>query len=388
MTAAPGEILQAIREVYGWPDGLFLPLHAPVFAGNESAYVQDTITSTFVSSVGRYVDDFEAMLRDITGARHAIAMANGTSALQIALVLAGAGAGDLVITQSLSFAATSNAIVHAGARPVFVDVDRDTLGLSPEALAAWLEQHCEMAAGQCRHVASGKRIAACLPMHSFGHPCHLDGIVATCRKWQIPLVEDAAEALGSSYHGQPCGTFGLMGTLSFNGNKICTTGGGGAIITNDAGIGRRAKHLTTTAKVPHRWRFYHDETGYNLRMPNLNAALGCAQLERLPEFVAFKRALAARYRDRFAAMGVPLVEEPAGTQSNYWLCAILVPDLAAREDLLALTNDNGVMTRPAWEPSHTLPMYRNDVRGPLPVTSEMVDRLVNIPSGFRSGPGA
>lgn len=377
------EILHAIRSVYGCAEGR-LPLHEPIFSGKERAYVLEAIDSTFVSSAGKFVDGFESRLRDITGAAHAIAMVNGTTALQIALLAAGVLPGDFVLTQSLSFIATANAISHANARPVFLDVDQSNLGLSPEAVRNYLEQHCEIVNKECRHKETGQRIAACVPMHSFGHPCRIVELQEVCTEWGIPIVEDAAEALGSLQDGRHCGTFGLLGTLSFNGNKICTSGGGGAILTNDPEIGLRAKHLTTTAKVPHRWRFYHDAVGFNFRLPNLNAALGCAQLERLSEFVTFKRDLAARYRARFEALGVPFVSEPAGARSNYWLCSILLNNLQERDELLTVTNDSGVMTRPAWEPLHTLPMYRDSLRGPLPITMDIADRLVNIPSGFKS----
>lgn len=380
----PYAVLAAIREVYGQPEGA-LPLHAPVFAGNESAYVQETIASTFVSSVGAYVDRFERMLEAATGASHAVATVNGTTALQMALLLAGVGPGDLVITQALSFIGTANAVAHAQARPVFLDVDRDTLGLSPEALERFLKEQCRIEGGVCRHRESGARIAACVPMHSFGHPVRLDEIAAICAEWAVPLVEDAAEALGSRYHGRACGTFGLLSALSFNGNKICTTGGGGAIVTNDPEIARRAKHLTTTAKIPHRWLFQHDEIGYNFRLPNINAALGCAQLERLPEFLAFKRDLAARYQARFESMQVPFVAEPEGTQSNYWLCALLMRDRAERDEVLAVTNDAGVMTRPIWEPLHTMAPYLDCLRDDLRATLDIADRLINIPSSFKDG---
>lgn len=371
-------ILQVIRDVTG-SDGP-VPLHAPIFDGNESAYVQATIESTFVSSVGAYVDQFENMLRDITGASHVIATSNGTTALQMALLLAGVTPGDLVVTQSLSFVATANSIAHANAFPAFVDVDETTLGMSPDALLAFLQQECELSSDGTRHRASGRRVAACSPMHAFGLPCRIEEIVAICADWRIPVVEDAAEALGSRIGARHCGTFGLLGTLSFNGNKICTTGGGGAIMTNDAALAKRAKHLTTTAKVPHRWRFEHDEIGYNFRLPNLNAALGCAQLEQLDHFVAFKRNLASRYKAAFEAIDVPFISEPKGTHSNYWLCAILLDNLAERDACLQLTNDAGFMTRPIWEPLHTLKMFAQAPRDALTVTSDIAARLVNIPS--------
>jgi len=373
--------LQVIRDVTGSNGPL--PLHAPIFEGNESAYVQATIESTFVSSVGEYVDQFERMLCDITGAAHVIATTNGTTALHMALLLAGVTPGDLVITQSLSFVATANSIAHAGAIPAFVDVEKTTLGMSPDALLAFLKEECELTPAGCRHRVSGRRVASCIPMHSFGLPCRIEDIVAICADWRIPLVEDAAEALGSRYGSRHCGTFGQLGTLSFNGNKICTTGGGGAIMTNDPELAKRAKHLTTTAKVPHRWRFEHDVVGYNFRLPNLNAALGCAQLEQLDHFVEFKRNLASRYQAAFEAIGVPFVAEPKGTYSNYWLCAILLDNLAERDACLQLTNDAGMMTRPIWEPLHTLPMYAQAPRDALTVTTNISERLINVPSGVQ-----
>jgi aminotransferase in exopolysaccharide biosynthesis len=374
--------LEIIRHVYGGTGPI--PLHAPIFDGNESIYVQDAINSTFVSSVGAYVDQFERLLCDITGAAHVVATTNGTTALQMALILAGVSVGDLVITQSLSFVATANAITHANALPAFVDVAEDTLGMSPKALLAFLQDECRQTiASGTVHTTTGRRVAACVPMHSFGLPCEIAEIVAICSDWKIPVVEDAAEALGSRSGDRHCGTFGRLGTLSFNGNKICTTGGGGAIVTNHRKLAERAKHLTTTAKVPHRWRFEHDAVGYNFRLPNLNAALGCAQLEQLDKFIAFKRELARRYRAAFSAVGVPFIGEPAGTYSNYWICAVLMQDQDERDECLKLTNDNGVLTRPAWEPLHTLPMYSAAPHGPLEVTLAMAARLVNIPSGVR-----
>lgn len=383
MSKRCADILRAIRDVYGVPEGA-IPLHAPVFSGNEQAYVRETIASTFVSSVGEFVDRFEAMLEDITGARHAIATSTGTGALQIALTLAGVRPGDLVLTQPLTFVATANAIVHAGGRPVFLDVEEMTLGLSPAAVAAFLESRCHVTDGVCRLRGSGERIAACLPMHTFGHPCRVDALVELCRRWSIPVVEDAAEALGSWHNGRAVGTFGLLGVLSFNGNKICTCGGGGAILTDDEELGRLAKHLTTTAKVPHRWNYVHDMIGHNLRLPNLNAALGCAQLEQLNMFADFKIDLARRYQERFRRMGIPFVAAPPGTRSNYWLSTILLENETERDAFLTLSNDDGVQTRPAWAPLHTLPMYADARREDLPVTTALASRLVNIPSGFRA----
>lgn len=361
-----------------------LPLHAPIFLGNERDYVLSTIESTFVSSVGAYVDQFESMLRELTGARSVVALSNGTSALYVAMLLAGVKPGDMVLTQSLTFVATANAISHVGAVPAFLDIERLTLGLSPEALQAFLETECELFSEGCRHRKSGRMVSACVPMHTFGFPCRIEEISILCAAWSIPLVEDAAEALGSTRAGKHCGTFGLMGTLSFNGNKICTTGGGGAILTNDVELGKKAKHLTTTAKIPHPWRFEHDMVGYNFRLPNLNAALGCAQLERLEYFVSFKRALADRYREAFATVGIEFVNEPPDTRANYWLNAIMASSRSERDSWLEATNEAGVMTRPVWEPMHTLPMFANAVRDELLVTTKVADRLINIPSGVKA----
>lgn len=377
-------ILNEIRAICK-EDTQTLPLHAPVFRGNERAYVLDTLDSTFVSSVGAYVDRFEALLCEITGAKHAIACVNGTCALQVALKLGGVQPGDLVITQSLSFVATANAIAHAGASPVFCDVNRESLGLSPRAVKEFLQQHCERRQGEVRHKASGQKIAACVPMHSFGLPCHILDLGAVCEEWGIPLVEDAAEALGSLYHGQHCGTFGALGIVSFNGNKICTCGGGGAILVQDAALAREAKALTTTAKRPHAWEFFHEQKAWNFRMPNLNAALGCAQLEQLWGFVAEKRRLADAYAGLFAAeTDWDFVHEPEHSRSNYWLCAVLTTSRAERDVFLAAGHRAGIMARPAWEPLHTLPMYTRDLRGPLPVTEDIASRLVNLPSGVSS----
>ncbi|WP_118182354.1 LegC family aminotransferase [Paraburkholderia phosphatilytica] len=377
------DIIRIVRDAYGGADGP-LPLHAPIFAGNELAYVQATIESTFVSSVGAYVDQFERMLVEITGAAHVIATTNGTTALQMALLLAGVEPGDLVITQSLSFVATANAIAHASATPAFVDVEMTTLGMSPDALRDFFECDCERVAGGVRHRASGRRVAACVPMHAFGFPCRIDEIARLCAQWRVALVEDAAEALGSWRGARHCGTAGLLGTLSFNGNKVCTTGGGGAILTHDALIAKRAKHLTTTAKIPHRWRFEHNAIGYNFRLPNLNAALGCAQLEQLDAFLAFKRALAQRYCSAFDSAGIRFLVEPPDTRANYWLCALLLDDEAERDACLDITNDAGVMTRPVWEPLHSLPMFAQSPCGPLTVTHDVSRRLINIPSGVRA----
>lgn len=374
-------VLAAIRHICQVPEGP-LPLHAPIFKGQEKAYVCDAIDSTFVSSVGTYVDRFEAMLCHCTGAKHAVVCVNGTAALQMALHVAGVQRGDLVLTQALSFTATANAIAHCGAEPVFLDVDADTLGLSPLAVERFLQAQCQRNSdGFCYHTASNKRVSACVPMHTFGLPLHIQTLIKVCADWGISVVEDAAEALGSSSQGQHCGTFGKLGVLSFNGNKIVTTGGGGAILTNDATLAKKAKHLTTTAKIPHRWCFEHDEIAWNFRMPNLNAALGCGQLEMLPAFLAVKRQRAQEYAAYFAQTPWAILTERENTRSNYWLCALLLSTKEERDIFLQATNDAGIMTRPIWNPLHTLGHFSSCLRDDLHVTLCMADRVVNIPSG-------
>lgn len=371
-------LIRFIREQYRTDE--FIPLHAPVFPGREREYVVQTIESTFVSSVGTFVDRFERDMAAYTGAQRAVATVNGTAALHAALLLAGVKPGELVVTQSLTFVATCNAIAYCHAEPVFVDVDRDTLGLSPSALEAWLDASARLDAdGMCRLKQDGRLVRACLPMHTFGHPVHLDHLVDVCRRWNLALVEDAAESLGSLYHGKHTGTFGLLGTLSFNGNKILTTGGGGMILA-DAALGARAKHLTTTAKKPHPYEFVHDEVGYNYRLPNLNAALGCAQLEQLDRFVESKRALAERYGAHLAGSALEFVREPSGCRSNYWLNAVICDSREERDALLKATNDKGVMTRPIWQLMTHLPIYQNCLRGDLATAEWLEERVVNLPS--------
>lgn len=370
----------AIRRICQVPEG-FLPLHAPLFCGQEKAYVCDTIDSTFVSSVGAYVERFEDMLCHSTGAKHAVACANGTAALQVALHVAGVEREDLVLTQSLSFAATANAIAHCGAEPVFLDVDTDTLGLSPQAVEHFLQTHCERRPHGVYHKATGKRVSACVPMHTFGLPMHIQELVRLCDSWGIPVVEDAAEALGSRCATKHCGTFGKLGVLSFNGNKIVTTGGGGAILTDDAALAKQAKHLTTTAKIPHRWRFEHDSLAWNFRMPNLNAALGCGQMEMLPTFLTIKRQRAQEYAAYIAQTPWAILRERAECQSNYWLCALVLRSREERDDFLEASNDAGIMTRPVWEPLHTLRHFAAALRDNVHNTLHMADRVVNIPSG-------
>ncbi|MBE0508205.1 MAG: LegC family aminotransferase [Marinospirillum sp.] len=375
-------IIQMVRDHYQTQD--FIPLHAPVFRGNEKEFVTETIESTFVSSVGSFVDRFEQDMAQYTGSPRAVAVVNGTAALHLALKLAGVQQNDLVITQPLTFVATCNAIHYCGADPVFIDIDRHTLGLSPTAMETWLESEAFIDdQGYCRHRDSNRIIRACVPMHTFGHPADLHGLILVCQKWHLALVEDAAESLGSLYHGRHTGTFGLLGTLSFNGNKIITTGGGGMLLAGEE-IGARAKHLSTTAKLPHAYEYEHDEVGYNYRLPNLNAALGCAQLLQLNEFIEEKRQLAAYYQDFFHTTNYSFISEPEGCRSNYWLNAIICPDPEARNHLLETTNNKNVMTRPVWKLMHQLNIYNTCLRGDLSNSEFISERLVNLPSSIKN----
>jgi aminotransferase in exopolysaccharide biosynthesis len=372
-------LVDFVRDEYGTHDPV--PLHGPTFAGREREYVVDCIDSTFVSSVGQYVGRFEREIAGYTGSPGAVATVNGTAALHIALLLAGVHAGDRVITQPLTFIGTVNAIAYCGAAPIFVDVDRRTLGMSPRALAGWLDAHAFLDdAGTCRTKDGRHAIRACLPMHTFGHPADVDALVEVCRRWRIELVEDAAESMGSFYKQRHTGTFGHIGTLSFNGNKVLTTGGGGMILCRDPAVSAHAKHLTTTAKRPHEFEFVHDELGYNYRLPNLNAALGCAQLQQLEGFISAKRALAARYAELLAGSEWQFFVEATERRSNYWLNAVICEDRAARDALLASTNDRGVGTRPVWTLMHHLPMYATCTRGDLPNAEWLESRIVNLPS--------
>jgi aminotransferase in exopolysaccharide biosynthesis len=376
-------LIKFIRDLYGTED--FIPLHAPTFTQRDKDCVMDAIDSTFVSSVGQYVNRFEQDLAAFTGAARAVATVNGTCALQTALKLVGVESTDEVITQPLTFVATANAIAHLGAAPVFVDVDKDTMGLSPDALDAFLTAHAVRRDSGAYNRHTRRRIAAILPMHTFGHPCRIEQIVAIANAWSIPVVEDAAEAIGSWSKQTHCGLFGDLGILSFNGNKTITCGGGGAILTRDNTLADRAKHLTTTAKVPHPWEFDHDEIGYNYRLPNLNAALACAQLERLPHILKQKRETARAYQAFFASRAWgQFMAEPHDTQSNYWLCTIALADRAARDALLDATNTAGVMTRPAWNLMPDLAMYAACASGPLDNALWLQDRIVNLPSSVRS----
>jgi len=361
----------------------FIPLHAPYFGGNEKAYLNETIDTTFVSSVGAFVDRFETMMESITQTQKATAVVNGTAGLQVALRLVGVEQGDEVITQALTFVATANAIAYCGAAPIFVDVDLDTMGLSPIAVEEFLNEFGELRDNGCYNKKTNKRIAACVPMHTFGFPVRLDELLAVCEKWQIPVVEDAAESLGSEYKGRPTGGFGKVGVFSFNGNKIVTCGGGGAIVTNDLKLGEKAKYLTTTAKIPHPYEYVHDELGYNFRMPNLNAALACAQLEQLDKFVENKRELAKIYANFFAESGIRFRTETEDTKANYWLMCVELSDKAERELFLKITNDSKIMTRPIWQLMFRLKMYAECQRDNQKNALYLEARIVNIPSSFR-----
>lgn len=374
--------LSGLRQVLGEANSS-LSLHEPEFSGNEWAYVKECIDTGWVSSVGKYVDEFERKLAEYTGARYAVAVVNGTAALHVALQIAGVKAGDEVLAPALSFVATVNAISHCGAVPHFVDSNESTLGLDPEALASHLEFVAERTVDGLRNKNTGRRIAAIVPMHTFGHPVDLGNLMEVAARFSLPVVEDAAESLGSTYYGRHTGTFGCMGVLSFNGNKIITTGGGGAILTNDPDIARQAKHLTTTAKQPHRWEFFHDAVAYNYRLPNLNAALGCAQLERLPDFLSRKRQLAENYRKTFANIpGFHFVDEPEGSLSNFWLNAVRLdePSMTGRNALLTVANDAGYQCRPVWALLNKLPMYQDCPRAELSVAEALEASLINLPS--------
>jgi perosamine synthetase len=358
----------------------FIPLHEPRFIGNEKKYLNECIDSTFVSSVGKFVDEFEEKIINHTSAKYAIATSNGTSALHISLLLADVDKNSEVITQPLTFVATCNAISYCGAQPVFLDVDKDTMGLSPTALKYFLENNTMVKNQQCVNNKTGKVIKACVPMHTFGHPCRIDEIKEICDKHHVFLIEDAAESVGSAYKGRHAGTFGQVGVMSFNGNKIITAGGGGCIITNNKTLAKKAKHLTTTAKVPHKWDFNHDMVGYNYRMPNLNAALLVAQLEQLDNFISSKRKLANAYEKFFNSTNYVFVKEPMGSKSNYWLNAIILKDKQQRDLFLNETNSAGVMTRPVWALMNRLPMFKDAQQGDLTNAEWLEQRVVNIPS--------
>jgi aminotransferase in exopolysaccharide biosynthesis len=374
-------IINHIRDLHGTPED-FLPLHEPRFLGNERKYVMDCIDSTFVSSVGQYVVDFEEKIKAYTGAKYAIAVVNGTAALHLSLILAGVESNDLVVTQALSFVATANAIKYTGANPYFIDVDRETLGMSPKALKLFLKD-VEVRDEVPYHIPSGQKVGAVVPMHTFGFPCEIDTIAELCADYNIPLIEDAAESLGSTYKDKQTGTFGLLGAYSFNGNKTITSGAGGIIVTNDDKLGPLAKHLSTQAKKSHKWEYEHDMLGFNYRCPNLNAALACAQLENLELFIANKRELAEEYRHFFQAENITYIEEPAYTRSNYWLNAILLKSREERDKFLQATNEAGVMTRPVWTLLHRLEYLKDVMHDSLENSIYIEERLVNIPSSVR-----
>jgi aminotransferase in exopolysaccharide biosynthesis len=376
------ELINFIRSKFNTDD--FIPLHVPTFLGNEKIFLENCIDTTFVSSVGAYVDSFEDVLSEITQTKKAIAVVNGTAALQVSLRLVGVGSGDEVITQALTFVATANAIAYNNAYPIFLDVDVDTMGLSPESVSLFLEEYGDLRDdGFCYNKKTGRRIAACMPMHTFGFPVHLDELITVCKKWNIPIVEDAAESLGSQYKGKPTGGFGEVGAISFNGNKIVTCGGGGAIVTNNLALGDKAKFLTTTAKVPHPFEYVHNELGYNFRMPNLNAALACAQLEQLDYFLENKRSLAKEYEGFFQNKGIKFRTETENTKANYWLMSVELNDKKERDLFLKETNDSGVMTRPIWQLMFRLPMYKDCQKDNQTNALFLEERIVNIPSSVR-----
>ncbi len=376
------DVVSFVHELYG-TEGM-VPLHVPTFRGNEKKYLNECIDTTFVSSVGKFVDRFEEMMIEYTGTQKAVVCVNGTNALHMAMLLVGVEREDEVITQALTFIATCNAISYIGAHPVFIDVDKDTMGLSPDAMEAWLKENAEIKGESCYNRRTGRRIKACVPMHTFGHPVHLDKLVEVCNRYHIELIEDAAESLGSFYKGKHTGTFGKIGAISFNGNKTITTGGGGMLLFQDETLGKFAKHLTTQAKVPHRWEFVHDHIGYNYRMPNINAALGCAQLEEIDHILANKRETAEKYKQFFSDKeNIHFFTEPEGSKSNYWLNAVLLNDKEEQLKFLEYTNDHAVMTRPIWELMNRLPMFKDCETDGLQNTVWFADRVVNIPSSVR-----
>ena len=374
----PNEFVKFVQELYGTTG--FIPLHAPQFRGNEKKNLNECIDSTFVSSVGKFVDEFEEKIAEYTGSKYAIATSNGTSALHIALLLANVEKNDEVITQPLTFVATCNAINYCGAKPVFVDVDQDTMGLSPFELQNFLEANTTINNGQCINNSTGEVIKACVPMHTYGNPCRIDEIKDICNQYNIFLIEDAAESLGSLYKNKHTGTFGEMGVISFNGNKIITAGGGGCIITDNEELAKKAKHLTTTAKIPHKWEFTHDQIGYNYRMPNLNAALIVAQLEQLDTFLKNKRVVSEKYKEYFEDNEIEFVSELKESKSNYWLNSLVFQDVQQRNLFLSETNSNGVMTRPIWTLMNKLSMFKNSQKCDLTNAEWLESRVVNIPS--------
>ncbi len=378
MQSTHSKILAFIKSLY--PDKEIVALHEPTFAGNEKRYINECIDSTFVSSVGHFVNRLETVIPEITGAKFAVAVVNGTAALHTALLIAGVNAGDEVITQALTFVATANAISYCNAKPVFLDVDMETLGLSPEALDQFLKRNTRLENGKTINSVTGRRIAACVPVHALGHPCRIDEIISICRGYNIDVIEDAAEALGSTFKERAAGTFGRLGIFSFNGNKIVTCGGGGIVVTDDEAVARQAKHLTTTAKLAHPFEYVHDRIGFNYRLPNLNAALACAQLEKLAEFIADKRALAESYHKFFTSLGISFIREPKDAKSNCWLNAILFADRRERDEFLNSALKEGVMARPLWTQLNELDIYKNCQSDDLNCSRHLIDRVVNIPS--------
>ena len=377
MSTSYSKTVSFVRSIYG---SNFVPLHRPLFAGNEKRYLEECIDSNFVSSVGEKVSEFESQVAKFTNARFAIATVTGTSALQVSLVLAGVEKSDEVITQALTFVATCNAISYCNATPVFVDVDRDTMGMSPASLERFLGEFCEVRSGVTYNKKTGNKIKACVPMHTFGLPCRINEILKICKVWNIPLIEDAAESLGSFCGDQHTGTFGFSSALSFNGNKIITTGGGGMILTDDENVAKRAKHITTTAKVPHAYEYSHDEIGFNFRLTNLSAALGCAQMELLPRMLEIKERVANQYYEFFNSINWQFVLPLKNCRSNNWLNAIILGNKNERNEFLEYTNKNDVMTRPIWRLMSDLEMYRNCQNDGLVNSKWLVDRVVNVPS--------
>lgn len=373
------KVTDFVHDLYGATD--FVPLSVPVFMGNEKKYLCDCIDTTFVSSVGQYVDRFEKNIAEYTKCKQAVVTVSGTNALHMSLMLAGVERDDEVLTQALTFIATCNALSYIGAHPVFIDVDLDTLGLSPIALREWITTHAEIKNNELYNKKTGHRIKAVVPMHTFGHPVHIDEMIEVCQEFHLELVEDAAESIGSLYKGRHTGTFGKVGALSFNGNKTITTGGGGMMLFQEEELAKLGKHLTTQAKVPHRWEFKHDHIGYNYRMPNINAALGCAQLENIEEYIKSKCQIAAQYADFFKDIDdIDFFVDSPDTRSNYWLNAVILKDKAAQLDFLQYTNEHGVMTRPIWELMIRLPMFEKCEHDGLKNTIWLADRIVNIPS--------
>jgi perosamine synthetase len=374
-------IVEFIRDLYNKSTD-FIPLHAPVFNGNEKKYLLDCIDSTFVSSVGEYVNQIERDIAEYVGANYAIATVNGTAALHVSLLLAGVEPEDEVITQPLTFVATTNAISYCNAKPIFIDVDNDTLGLSPEKLNIFLKSMTKWDSTKSKTIntLTNKPISACVPMHTFGHPCRIDEIVKICEKYNISVLEDAAESIGSTYKGKMTGTFGKFGVFSFNGNKTITCGGGGMLVTDDEELAKKAKHITTTAKIPHEWEFKHDMVGYNYRMPNINAALAIAQLEQIDDFLINKKETANKYREFFDDKEINFFHAPQFSDSNYWLNAVVLKDRKTRDEFLDFTNKNGVMTRPIWSLMNRLNMFKKCQTDGLENSQWLEDRIVNIPS--------